>query len=191
MKKILFGLSCLMFLGCTTVQKPLLVGQSMELDGKVYTKISETLILTKDKVTTEEFIEVGSVNYESDVLDFKSLFFRIKSYPNKKEEVYFIVSDFSNRGLFGAGDLLFCRGVLLSDGKETVKFDINNRSRIDSALLPSVRMKKGQFDKLYKIINSKEEVTIRVYTEKGTYDVKYDKAQNKGINDLYKYLNKK
>lgn len=156
MKKVLILLSLLVLFSCTSYE--LQVGQEQQYASGSRARISENLYKIKDNVAIKEYVY-------SDIDLSLSFYYkttlRLQKYTDNK--VVFSVP------YFAFDQSRFFRGVLFSNGKENVKINIDNLSRIEG--FPNVYLTEKQIKGLESIFKSNLNVTARITSEKEDVDL--------------------
>ena len=156
MKKIFILLSLLVLFSCTSYE--LKVGEEQQYVSGSRTRISENLYRIKDNVTIKEYV-YSDVNLSLSFYYKTTL--RLEKYMNGK--VIFSVP------YFAFDQSRFFRGILFSNGKELVKINIDNLSRIEG--FPTVNLTDEQVKGLENILKSNLNVTVRITSEKEDIDL--------------------
>lgn len=172
MKKIILMFSFIfMLMGCSQLQ----VGQSSTKDNIKITRLTEeNLFYVHDLVTADSHYQASALSM--DMKNNRSLMIELDYYPKEKINTIFLNS---------SGSGLYLRSVLFSNGTEKTKISINNFSRIDSVVnqstLPNTNLSKYELKKLYSIFKSSSPIIMRVYTNKGIYDINFDDKFRQGL----------
>lgn len=156
MKKGVILLSLLVLFSCTSYE--LQVGQEQQYASGSRARISENLYKIKDNVAIKEYV-YSDINLSLSFYYNTTL--RLQKYTDNK--VIFSVP------YFAFDQSRFFRGVLFSNGKETVKINIDNLSRIEG--FPNVYLTENQIKRLENILKSNLNVTARITSEKEDIDL--------------------
>ncbi|MGL4652700.1 MAG: hypothetical protein ACRDA2_02275 [Cetobacterium sp.] len=156
MKKGFILLSLLVLFSCTSYE--LQVGQEQQYANGSRSRISENLYKIKDNVAIKEYV-YGDINLSLSFYYKTTL--RLQKYTNNK--VVFSVP------YFAFDQSRFFRGVLFSNGKENIKINIDNVSRIEG--FPNVYLTENQIKVLENILKSNLNVTARITNEKEDVDL--------------------
>lgn len=142
------------------------------------TRVTESNVFSiKDSITGTYNYQAQSETTNDSILNGRKQFgFRIDYHP-ESSQTYFVATSYS--------ELIF-RGVLFSNKIDRVNIEINNSTRVDSAISPNVSLTRQEVMTLHKILSSPEPIIARVYTNKGYYDIEPNKIFNAGIKDILK-----
>lgn len=154
----------LCLIGCSAAQ----VGQTFKTGTKTAKFLTPNyLSFQKDIVTLEEFYSASSLAQTNSIINaHPDLQFDLKYYPKYKQTIAcFPPAPFGYDGIL--------KGILISNGKETLPIDITNFSNIGNDEIPNKTLSLRETKKLLNIFNSSEPIIIRVYKSQGYYDLKF------------------
>lgn len=154
-----------------------------------YERLTDKIVLEKNLVTLENYIKVVYFGADNDNFgSSKTIGYEFKKYTNN--QIYFIVNNFSNISFsntlnYGANHPVFFREILFSNGENVTKIIIENSSIVRET--PIQLLNKDQEMQLKKIFNSNLPITLRIYTNIGEYDLKFDNQFKENQKEFFNY----
>lgn len=165
MRKLILSLFLgLTLIGCSAAQ----IGQPFKTGTKTAKFLTPNyLSFQKDIVTLEEYYSASSLAQTNSIINaHPDLQFDLKYYPKYKQTLAcFPAAPFIYDGIL--------KGILISNGKETLSIDITNLSNIGNDEIPNKTLSLREIKQLLNIFKSSEPITIRVYKSQGYYDLKF------------------
>nr|DAL39606.1 MAG TPA_asm: outer membrane protein assembly factor [Caudoviricetes sp.] len=165
MKKLILSLFLgLCLIGCTAAK----VGEPFNYGTKTAKFLTENYLrYQKDTVTLDEYYSASSLSRTDSIINpHPDLQFNLEYYPKYKQTLACFPSDY-----FGYDGIL--KGILISNGKETLHIKITNLSNIGNDEVPNKTLTLIETKQLFNILKSQEPIIIRVYKSQGYYDLKF------------------